>query len=400
MTPIARSSRTLGTLAAGLAAAALAAGCAGSQGSAAEGDAQQSDGAADASGRAVDVEARTLRPGSFVDRLQMTGTVEAERTVDLTAQESGRIVALPAEKGDRLEADAPIAELDDRELRAQLRQARAEAELAREQWKRRRELYEEREAISELDYLQARSQAEQTEAQVERLEARLDDKTIVAPFQGVLDERQVELGTTVAPGDPVATMVDLQPVRVSAGVPERYSNDVAVGDSVTVTVPSLDDEVFRGELAYVGASVSEDSRTLPVEVELSNPEGLLKPNMVADLSMVRRRWSSSLSVPQDAVLRTSDGFAVYVVDEDGSGPVARRRSVELGPREDGMVLVESGLRPGDRLVTTGHQQVADGDRLRVSEADAAADASSDDGTETGGRAGTAGATGSDRGGAR
>ncbi len=359
--------RSLGALAAGLAAAAVAAGCAGSPGSAAE----EGDGAvADSTSapRIVDVETRTVRPGAFVDRLHMTGTVEAERTVELTAQESGRITELPAEKGARLEAGAPIAEIDARELRAQLEEARAQSDLAQEQWQRRRELYEEKNAISELDYLEARSQAEQAAARVDRLEARLADKTIEAPFSGVLDERPVELGTTVSPGETVATIVDLRPVKVSAGVPERYANDVAPGDSATVTVSSLDDEMFRGELTYVGAAVDEESRTLPVEIELPNPDGELKPSLVADVSMVRTRWPEAISVPQDAVLRTSDGFAVYVIEETASGDVARRRAVELGPRESDRVLVRSGLEAGDRLVTMGQQQLADGDRVRLTEA--------------------------------
>ncbi|MDP2498861.1 MAG: efflux RND transporter periplasmic adaptor subunit [Candidatus Palauibacterales bacterium] len=358
--------RSIGALAAGLAAAVVAAGCAGSSGSAAE---EQSGAAGDSisAARIVDVETRAVRPDTFVDRLHMTGTVEAERTVDLTAQESGRVRELPAEKGTRLEAGAPIAEIDARELRAQLEEARARAELAREQWERRRELYEEKNAISELDYLEARSQADQASARVERLEARLDDKTIEAPFTGVLDERPVEVGTTVSPGQSVATLVDLRPVKVSAGVPERYANDVSVGDSAAVTVPSLNDGTFRGELTYVGAAVGEDSRTLPVEIELPNVDGRLKPRMVADVSMVRRRWSGAISVPQDAVLRTSDGFAVYVIEETEAGSVARRRAVQLGPRESDRVLVESGLEAGDRLVTVGQQQLADGDRVRLAE---------------------------------
>jgi len=70
-------------------------------------------------------------------------------------------------------------------------------------------------------------------------------------------------------------------------------------------------------------------------------------------------------VPQDAVLRTTDGFGIYVVEDTEAGAVSRRRAVELGPRESGRVLVEAGLRPGDRLVTVGQQQLADGDRVRV-----------------------------------
>lgn len=358
------SHRSLAETAACLAAVAVLTGCAGSSSSAAQsGGAGGGDSATAV--RVVDVVVQTVRPDRFVDMIHMTGTVEAERTVELTAQESGQIEAVPGEKGERLEAGAPIAEIGARELRAQLREARAQAKLARETWKRRRVLYEEKNAISELDYIEARTRAEQAEARVERLEARLADKTVEAPFDGVLDERPVEVGTTVSPGTAVATMVDLRPVEVSAGVPERYSNDVAVGDSATVTIPSLDEETYGGELTYVGAAVNEDSRTLPVEIELPNVEGLVKPRMVAEVSMVRKRWSNAISVPQDAVLRTAGGFAVYVIEDAENGSVARRQPVELGPRESDRVLVESGLEAGDRLVTVGQQQLADGDRVRI-----------------------------------
>lgn len=377
------SHRSLGVIAAG-AAVVAAAGCAGPEDSAARsgGEAARSASAV----RVVDVEVETVQPRTFVDRLHMTGTVEAERAVELTAQEGGQVEAVPAEKGARLQPGDVIAEIGDRELRARLKEARARAELARERWQRRRELYEEKNAISQLSYIEARTQATEAEARVERLEARLDDKTIEAPFGGVLDERPVEVGTAVSPGTHVATMVDLRPARVTAGVPERYSNDVAAGDSATVTVPSLDDATFGGELTFVGAGVNADSRTLPVEIELGNAEGRLKPEMVAEVTMVRKRWEAAISVPQDAVLRTADGFAVYVIEEDEEGAVARRRPVELGPRESDRVLVESGLRAGDRLVTVGQQQLADGDRVRpVGEAGAGDGGAGDGGASRGDR---------------
>lgn len=345
--------------------AAAAVGCGGSPGAETAGEAGGSVDSSATSVRVVDVRARTVRAGPFVDRLRVTGTVEAERTVELTAQEGGRIRSVHAEKGERLAAGAPIVEIDDRELRARLEEARARAELAREQWERRRQLYEEEDAISELAYLRARSEADQAAARVERLESRLEDTSVEAPFAGVLDERPVEVGSTVSPGTHVATLVDLRPVKVSAGVPERYANDVAVGDSATVTVPSLDDREFSGTLTYVGAAVNEDSRSLPVEVELPNVEGTLKPAMVAKVELVRKRWASAVVVPQDAVLRASDGFAVYVVERGEEGPTARRRSVQLGPRENDRVVVEAGLEAGELLVTVGQQQLADGDRVRL-----------------------------------
>lgn len=353
---------------AALAAAAVVAACSGSSGATGgSGAAGPADSAASggAGARTVAVRTQTVRPGPFVDRIRVTGTVKAERTVVIEAEESGPIREVLAEKGARLEAGDPIARIDDRELRAQVEEARAQARLAEEQWKRRKRLYEEQGAISKLDYLEVKYQAQQARARLERLEARLEDTIIRAPFAGVLDERYVEVGTSVSSGTRVALLVDLRPAEVEAGVPERYADDVSVGDSATVTIPSLGGEVYRGTLSYVGATVNPDSRTLPVEVRLPNPEGRMKPETVAEVSLVRKTWDEAITVPQDAVLRTGDGFAVYVVESGDEGPVARRQPVTLGPREGGDVLVERGLADSDRVVTVGQQQVADGDRVTV-----------------------------------
>lgn len=318
--------------------------------------------------RTVNVRVRSVDPIDFVDRIHLTGTTQARRTVHLTAEVDGRVERLAVEKGDRVETGDTLLKIDDREIRAQLKEARAQASLARETWQRRKQLYEEQSAISELSFLQAASEARQAEGRVEALEARLARTAVLAPFGGVVDRRPVELGTNLAPGDPVATIIDLRPVEVSVGVPERYAADISVGDSAAVTLKFLGPDTLRGAVSYVGASVEPGSRTFPVELSVPNPDRKVKPEMVADVSLVRRRLQGVLAVPQDAVLRTEEGFAVYVAEpSDDDGWVARRRAVTLGPRERDRVVVEEGLRPGDRLVVAGQQQVADGDPVRVLE---------------------------------
>ena len=356
-----------------LLSAAGTAGCGGgSSADAAADTAARADGAraerSTATGRQVNVRVRTLEPGPFVDRIELTGSTQARRTVELTAEIGGQVERIGVEKGDRVAAGDTIVELEDDELRAQLKEARARASLARETYRRRRQLFEEQSAISELSFLQARYDAEQAEGRVEALEARLAKAVVRAPFGGVVDRRPVELGTTLAAGDPVATVVDLRPVEVTAGVPERYAADVAVGDSGRVVLRFSGADTLPGAVIFVGASVDPDSRTFPVELSVPNPDLEVKPEMVATVSLVRRRLEDVLAVPQDVVLRTEEGFAVYVVEtgEDGT-EVARRRAVTLGAREREMVVVEEGLEPGDRLVVAGHQQVADGDRVRVLE---------------------------------
>lgn len=364
------AARTVGTLT--LSAALALGGCGGTSSAAQAGgdtatsaQAAGTQDAARSAGRTVNVRVATLAPEAFVDRIRLTGTTQARRTVEVKAQVSGQVERLRVEKGRQVERGDVLAEIEDEEIRADLKQARARAKLAEETWRRRQQLFEEENAISKLDYLRAKYDAEEAEGEVEALEARLAHTVIRAPFPGVVDRLPVEVGTMLSPGATVATIVQLRPLEVTAGVPERYAPDIAAGDSVDVSFKVLDGEPKRGVLTFVGATVDPDSRTFPVEVAVPNPDRVIKPEMVAEVRLVRKRIPDALVVPQDAVIRVEDGFAVYVVEEGEAGPVARRRRVTLGPREDDRVVVEEGLAAGDRVVTVGQQQVGDGDRVQV-----------------------------------
>ena len=140
------------------------------------------------------------------------------------------------DKGAQVESGAPLAKIDDRILTAQVEQARAVAELAGQTWERRKRLWEEDRIGSEITYLEARFGAEQSMAALRGLEERLARTTIRAPFSGVWDERHVEIGSMVAPGQSVGRLIDLDPVRVVAGVPERYVPDVWVGAEATLAL--------------------------------------------------------------------------------------------------------------------------------------------------------------------
>jgi RND family efflux transporter MFP subunit len=264
-----------------------------------------------------------------------------------------------------LEAGEPIARLNDDVLAAQAAQARAQAELARQTWERRKRLWEEDRVGSEIAYLEARFAAEQTEANLRSLEERLARTTIRAPFTGILEDRMVEVGTMVSPGQAVARMVDRTPVKVTAGVPERYAADVASGSEAVVTFDVLPDEVFRAPISFVGSTVDPQNRTFPIEVRMPNPRGVVKPQMVANVSVERRSLESAVVVPQNALVRVEDGYVVFVVSDGDGMSRAEQRRVELGPSQRDMAVVESGLEPGERLIVVGQKSVAGGDRVNV-----------------------------------
>ena len=331
-----------------------------------EGTATRAEGPPEApAGRVINVETLELAPREFVEVIRLTAVAAANRDATIAAEESGRVSELFAEEGAWVEAGEAILKIDDSVLEPQVEQARAAAELAQETWDRRRRLFEEDSVGSEIAYLDAKFGAEQASAFHRSLAARLARTTVRAPFAGVVEALEVELGESVAPGQPVARLVDLNSAKVIAGVPERYAPDVEVGDEATVSFDVLE-ETVTARISRVGATVDPKNRTFQVEMRVPGSGGRIKPEMVADVLLIRRRLASVMVVPQDAVVRAETGYVAFVtVPTDAGRTVVEIRSIELGPAADNEVVIESGLAEGDRLVVVGHRSVADGDIVSV-----------------------------------
>ena len=328
------------------------------------GAANETGGAGEIGSRIVNVEVTPIVLREFTGFIRVTGEVEALNDITISAEESGRIVRFLASKGQRVRQDEEIAKLEDDFLKAQVGEARAAAQLAQEEWERQRQLWEEDSVGTELMYLQRKYQAEIAAARLDQLTSRLERTVIRSPIDGVFDDNFLELGEMAAPGAPVVRVVATDRVKVTAGVPERYARSVQRGDSVLVTFDIFPDREFAGRVDYVGASVDPSSRTFPIEILLNNPEGIMKPAMVANVRVQRDRLSDVLVVPQHVVLRSAEGYKVFVITP-GDQPIAEARSVVLGPSSGNEVIIESGLEVGDLLITVGQQLVDNGTHVRV-----------------------------------
>ncbi len=336
-------------------------------------EAPQSDSGAEAGGEAgfsriINVEVRTIEAERFVEQVRLTGVVGADRDVVVAAEESGRVVEVMVVKGQWVEEGAPLVRLDSELLEAQVAQAEARATLAEETWERRRRLWEEDRVGTELAYLEARATAQETAATLRNLRERLARTIVRAPFAGVVEDRAVEQGSLVAPGSSVARIVDLTPLEIVAGVPERYAADIRTGAVVSVSLDALPDAAFEGRVRFVGSTVDPQSRTFPVELTLPNPSGDIKPEMVANVSVERRAIEDALVAPQDAVVRVENGYVVYVVTGAAGAETAEARSVTVRASQSNRVVLEGDIAPGDRIVVGGQQQLAAGDRVRLVEA--------------------------------
>ena len=315
--------------------------------------------------RVINVEVAQVLAREFTQTVPLTGVAEAMQDVLISAEEAGVVRNVVRDKGTRVRAGQSLLRLDDQILAAQVQTATAQAELAREVWERRRRLYEEDGIGSEVSYLEAKYGAEQAEGNLKALQERLARTTIAAPISGILDERLVEVGTMVSPGTPVARVVQVDPIKILAGVPERFALDISRGAKASVQFDVMPDEVFEGTITYVGATVDQGSRTFPIELTMPNPGERIKPEMVANIEVVRQVLQGAIVIPQEAMVRVEDGYTVFVAQGEGNQAVAEARPITLMATQGNEAVVSAGLTSGDRLIVVGQQQVANGDHIRV-----------------------------------
>lgn len=341
-------------------AMAALAGC----GSAEAGSAEGAE-ASDAFVRVINVEVTSVETQTFVEEIPLTSVAMANQDVMLEAEETGIIREIYVDRGDRVNRGQAIAKIDDRLLRTQVDQARAAAELASQTWDRRKRLWENDQVGSEIAYLESKFAAEQAAATLAGLEARLERTVVRAPFSGVLDERHVDVGTSVGPGETIGRLVDLTPIKVFAGVPERYAADIQAGAIAQLTFEALGDQVYTAPIRYVGSTISQQSRTFPIEVVVENPDHQIKPQMVANMAVTRQQVDGAVVVPQDALVRVEDGYVAFVAIERDGNMIAEVRPVVLGPTRRNLVVLESGVSAGEQLIVVGQKSVADGDRVNI-----------------------------------
>jgi len=330
------------------------------------GDQQVSDATAKAPSQPkTRVETLVLEPTSFTDVIELTGSVEALDDATLSSQTDGTVTML-RDRGTRVQEGGIVAAINAEEAEAAVEQAQAQYELAQDRFQRQRPLYRDS-IISALEFEQVRSERNQARAALAQAKKRLSNTRITAPFSGTVEERFIEVGEQASPGTRVARLINTRQVKVTAGVPERFANDIREGTPVQLDFRRYNAGVRTAEVTFVGNAIDPDSRTFTIEVTIANEDGRLKPSMGVNLRVTRAVLDSALVIPRSAVLRDETGTHVYVADRSDSTIVARNRDLVLGPTTGGRVVADSGLAVGDEVVIVGQNSVSPGAPLEVAQ---------------------------------
>lgn len=330
------------------------------------------DGSETAGGRPdrppVPVMVATVVMDEFVDSIEAVGTATANESIIVTAKVTEKLSSLNFEDGRFVEAGTIIAELTDDEAGADLTEARASLTEAQQQFERISGLFDRGNTTrAALD--QAVSARDRAAARVEALEARMADRLIRAPFDGVLGLRMVSPGTLVRPGDEITTLDDISIIKLDFSVPETFLGSLTPGLEVTAKSAAYPAREFIGTISAIGTRIDPVTRTALVRAEIPNPDGTLKPGMLMTTQVLQNR-RQSMKIPEESLVPINRDNFVFVVRDGERGPQIEQVKVEIGGRRPGSVEILDGLDLGDRVVTEGTNRVRPGAPVNILSSDA------------------------------
>lgn len=355
---------------------------------------------------------------------EATGSLAADEQTDVAPAASGKVIAIGVDLGSYVQRGAVLARLDDRDARIRLEQAQAQVaqaqaavrqaeariglragqsfdparvaevgsarvalELAEKQLQRyerlvvtgdvSRSAYDQQRAQRDQlrqQYEVALTQARQnyaavttaraavdaSETQIAQSRKNISDAVVTAPISGFVADRPADLGEYVTPQSKIATIVRINPMRVRIDIPEQSLATIQTGQSVSVNVSAFPERAFSGRVARISPNVSATSRTLTVEAEVENGDGLLKPGQFATVRILQSQADAAVLVPQKSVRTEGSASHVFVI-KNGR---AELRLVQLGQMEGDLVEVKTGVAADEQVATSNVEQLADGAVVR------------------------------------
>ncbi len=311
------------------------------------------------------VETAEVKTDLFADEVEALGTVRALEAIELSANVTERVEEIFFEDGQEVKKGDLLAKLSTDEEQAMLAAARANLEEQEREIKRLTELAEEG-AVSQVRLQEYMTQRDIALQRVEEVQAQIGDRNIAAPFDGVLGFRQISLGALVGPGDVIATLDILDPVKLDFTVPETFLSDLRTGMEITAYTEAYPGEGFKGEVTQIDTRVNPVTRSVTVRAELPNPGLKLRPGMLLTTRLVKNP-TTSLTIPERALLSVQSEHFAFVVEKaaEGEGMVVKRAQVHIGRRKPGYVEITSGLEKGQKIVSDGLLGLRDGAPVEV-----------------------------------
>ena len=319
---------------------------------------------------ATTVTSAPVKEEDWAPRLTAVGSVTAVQGAVVSTELAGVVSEINFENGAEAKKGEVLMKLDASQEEALLRSAEADAELAKTDLERARDLAMKK-VVSGAEFDSAQSKFTRMNAIVDQMRSNIAKKSIIAPFDGQLGIRQVNVGQMINAGQQVVALTALNPVYVDFALPEQYLSKLAKGLEVTVRADAFPGRQFNGTLTAINSMVDSVTRNVPLQATLDNPDHALHPGMFAKVEVALAETKKTIVIPGSAVSYAPYGDSVFVIEKQKDpktgkeSEVLRQQFVRIGEARGDFVAVTQGLKAGQTVVSTGVFKLRNGMAVTV-----------------------------------
>src|SRR6516162_775638 len=312
----------------------------------------------------------SVKEEDWAPRLTAVGSVSAVQGAVVSTEFAGVVSEINFENGAEAKKGEVLMRLDASQEEALLRSAEADAQLAKTDLERARDLAMKK-VVSGAEFDSAQSKFTRMNAVVDQMRSNIAKKSIIAPFDGQLGIRQVNVGQMINAGQQVVALTALDPVYVDFALPEQYLSKLTKGLNVTVRADAFPGRQFKGKLTAVNSMVDSVTRNVSLQATLSNPDRVLHPGMFAKVEVALPETKKTVVIPGSAVSYAPYGDSVFVIEKQKDpktgkeSEVLRQQFVRIGEARGDFVAVTQGLKPGETVVSTGVFKLRNGMAVTV-----------------------------------
>ena len=311
--------------------------------------------------KSLSVKAHIIKAEKLANNVITSGTILSNEEVELKGEVAGKIINIYFKEGSSVKKGDLLVKINDAELQAQLTKAKYNLKLLEDREHRQRVLLE-REAISQEDYDVSLNELNVVKADIELVKAQVAKTEIRAPFDGVIGLKNVSEGSFVNTETIIATLQDINPIKIDFSIPEKYSGSVKVGDQIRFKVVGKD-ETYTGKVYAIEPKIDPQTRTLKLRAVYSNAARSILPGSFADVELVLHEIQGALMVPTYSIIPELKGQKVFLYRDGKAFP----QNVEIGIRTDTRVQITNGLAENDTLITSGILQIRPNSPVTISE---------------------------------
>jgi membrane fusion protein (multidrug efflux system) len=300
----------------------------------------------------------SVKEDDWAPRLTAVGSVSAVQGAVVSAELAGVVSQINFENGGEAKKGEVLMKLDASQEEALLRSAEAEAQLAQTDLERSRDLAMKK-VVSSAELDSAQSKFRRLNAVVDQVRSSIAKKTLIAPFDGQLGIRQVNVGQMINAGQQVVPLTSLDPVFADFALPQQYLGQLTPGLEVHVTTDAIPGRVFNGKLTAINSMVDSSTRNITLQATLDNSDHALRPGMFAKAEVMLPEKHKTLVVPGSAISYAPFGDSVFVIEkkkDEKTGKesqVIRQQFVRVGEARGDLVAITQGLKAGETIVSTG-----------------------------------------------